>query len=256
LNEKYHFYLIKTSYFMCRFSYCKKYNPKCFFCKCPITRIGEICQSCRYKFNIEDDNCICDENSPGECQSKLDHYCCCAYVFDQSLCRAEGIMHDCICNINPHQCRAEIHDNDPNVDYDSMEHSDHSREEYSSQFNVDISDMEDEEDEAEKNPYSCNHDWLQEWTKPEKTNPKKTKHKKKPNQLNQWNPSNQWNSNQWMPNQWNPNQWNSNQWNSNQWNSNQWNSNQLSYNDDYSYKYGVEDTCDVDDMAPTKRRRR
>mgnify|MGYP000887908507 CR=1 FL=1 len=135
---------------MCRVSYCQKYNPKCFFCQCPIPRVGEICQSCRYTHNLKEDICICDENSPGECQSKLDHYCCCTYVFNPNRCQAENIMHDCICNINSTQCRAEIHDNSPDINYDDMRHSDSFREEYSSQFNVDISDMENEEEESQE----------------------------------------------------------------------------------------------------------
>ena len=79
--------------------------------------------------------------------------------------------------------------------------------------------------EAEKNPYSCNHDWLKEWTKPEE----------------QSNSSYQWPSNQWS---------------TNHWSTNHWSSNQCLDNDDYSGRYTVEDTCDDDDRAPQKRRRR
>jgi len=72
--------------------YLTKYRPSCSICGCVITRIGEICQTCCYKYNIECDECTCHDD-PTTCTSKLDHYCCCLDRENISECRAERIEH-------------------------------------------------------------------------------------------------------------------------------------------------------------------
>jgi hypothetical protein len=86
--------------------------PYCPGCQCLIDREGNYCFSCRVKFNLKEDICICYMESPEECKSKLKHYCCCTNVFSTSDCRAEE--HDCICstlvpeeNLN---CRSDYHE--------------------------------------------------------------------------------------------------------------------------------------------------
>jgi hypothetical protein len=107
---------------MSRFNYFDTHAPKCPSYGCIITRIGEFCQSCRYKYELEDDECTCCDNAR-ECKSKLDHYCCCATVWDVSKCKADRIGHDCTCEsgyvddcgATEHECSCEFSKKDCNI---------------------------------------------------------------------------------------------------------------------------------------------
>jgi hypothetical protein len=85
--------------------------PFCISCGCMISRLGARCQSCCNKYGYKYDECICYSDSPEECVSKLEHYCCCSTAFDTSACRAPE--HECICLENPgdtEDCRASDHE--------------------------------------------------------------------------------------------------------------------------------------------------
>ena len=68
--------------------------PWCPSCGIGIPREGQYCQSCRIKYGYESDDCTCYSDNPGECTSKLEHYCCCSTVFDIDDCRAPYDKHD------------------------------------------------------------------------------------------------------------------------------------------------------------------
>ena len=93
--------------------YLKKYDPRCPSCNCVITRIGVYCQNCRNDLDLEQDECICDDwgSSPSECKSRLHHFCCCKSLYDTINCRATRVMHDCTCDKDPDDCRADDHPN-------------------------------------------------------------------------------------------------------------------------------------------------
>lgn len=86
----------KTFCVHCREVYGKERpgGPFCPGCECVIDREGAHCQSCRIKFNVEYDECVCYSESPEECQSKLEHYCCCSLVEDTDICKAPDNKHD------------------------------------------------------------------------------------------------------------------------------------------------------------------
>lgn len=81
--------------------------PYCPHCGCVINREGVYCQSCRNEHGYESDNCVCYEDCPGNCVSKLEHYCCCTIVIDIDDCRSNN--HDCVCNHEDEDCRANYH---------------------------------------------------------------------------------------------------------------------------------------------------
>jgi hypothetical protein len=71
--------------------------PYCEHCGCVVPREGIYCQSCRSSYGYESADCVCYEDSPDNCASKLKHYCCCTVTFDTEDCKAPEHKHDCIC---------------------------------------------------------------------------------------------------------------------------------------------------------------